>query len=501
MKKRLTLLLLIISGLTNAQVAITGKDVDFNVRIVADKLSDPWSIAIAPDHHIWATEAKGYKVLRIDPASGKKQVLLDLNAMKNFPRYDQIPDSVDHAKPWPQGGLMGMAVHPALLTGKPYVFLAYVYHFDGAASNNDGGLPDAKGYHFQIRLVRYTYDQLAAKLLSPVVMCDSIPGSSDHNGGRLMIAPHGDKDYLFYSAGDMGAGQFANGGRTNKAQDVNSYEGKILRFNVEPDADATIYDKWIPNDNPFNAQRQNAVWSVGHRNPQGLAAAVISGQQRLYSTEHGPYSDDEINLIEKGHNYGHPLVIGYDDGNYDGLAASVSANKALPGRWHTTYPLIDSEQQNAKAMGEKYRNPMVSLDPTAKIILERLFQSVIKPDKKNQEWHSYAPSAIAVYTSTAIPGWKNSLLIPTLKEGALLRIKLDTSGKKAVSNIYTYIKGNVRYRDIAVSTDGAKIYLAVDSSAVTSGPSKENPQKIAYRGCIIELAYKGIFKEPAKTEE
>jgi len=501
MKKRLTLLLLIISGLTKAQVAITEKDVDFDVHIVADKLSDPWSIAVAPDHHIWATEAKGYKVLRIDPASGKKQVLLDLNAMKNFPRYDQIPDSVDQAKPWPQGGLMGMAVHPALLTGKPYVFLAYVYHFDGAESINNGGLPDAKGYHFQIRLVRYTYDQLAAKLISPVVMCDSIPGSSDHNGGRLMIAPYEDKDYLFYSAGDMGAGQFANGGRINKAQDVNSYEGKILRFNAEPDTDAAIYDKWIPNDNPFNDRRQNAVWSVGHRNPQGLAAAIISGQQMLYSTEHGPYSDDEINLIEKGHNYGHPLVIGYDDGNYDGLAASVSANKALPGLWHTTYPLITSEKQNAEAIGEKYHNPIVSLDPTSKIILERLFKSVITSDKKDQEWNSYAPSGIAVYTSTAIPGWKNSLLIPTLKGGALLRIKLDTSGKKAASNIFTYIKGNVRYRDIAVSADGKKIYLAVDSSAVTSGPSKENPQKISYRGCIIELSYKGIFKEPAKTEE
>jgi len=500
MNIKFTFLLVLIYGLAQAQVAITEKDVDFQVRVVADKLSDPWSIAIAPDQFIWTTEAKGYKVLRVNPADGTKQEVLDLNRMKNFPRYDKISDSIDHGKPWPQGGLMGLAIHPGFITGNPYVFLAYVHHFDGAEQNNDGGVPGTKGYFFKIRIVRYTYDQVSAKLVSPLVLCDSVPASSDHNGGRLLISTDGAKHYLFYSAGDMGAGQFANGGRNNNAQNVNSYEGKILRFNVEPDPDPALYDKWIPNDNPFNTQIQTAVWSVGHRNPQGLATAIINAKRMLYSTEHGPYSDDEINLIDKGGNYGHPLVIGYDDGNYDGLAASVSVNQKLPGVWHTTYPFISSEKENAKNIGVMYRNPIVSLDPTAQKVLAKLFQSVVTGNK-NEEWNSYAPSSVAVYTSSVIPGWKNSLLIPTLKGGALLRIKLDTTGKKAVSNIYTYVKGNVRYRDIAISPDGSKIYLAVDSSSVTSGPSKENPQKISYRGCIIELSYKGPFKEPARRED
>ncbi|SDZ80689.1 PQQ-dependent sugar dehydrogenase [Pedobacter hartonius] len=189
-------------------------------------------------------------------------------------------------------------------------------------------------------------------------------------------------------------------------------------------------------------------------------------------------------------------VIGYADGNYDGLAASVSTNTGLPGMWHTTYPLIGSEIQNARAMGLNYRNPVVSLDPAQPETMKKLFRSIIST--KDQEWDSYAPSSIAVYTSSAIPGWKNSVLIPTLKVGALLRIKLDTAGNKAASNIYSYVKGNVRYRDIAISPDGLKIYLAVDSSSVTSGPSKENPQQISYRGCIIELSYKSIHKGPAK---
>ena len=497
MKPSIISLLLLVSIISRAQIPVNEKDVNFDLRIVADKLSDPWSIVIAPDQYIWATEAKGYRVLRINPSNGEKQQLLDLNSEKNFGRYDKIPDHIDHGKPWPQGGLMGMALHPGLTTGSPYVFLAYAYHFNGAQQDNDGGEPNSGGYFYKIRIVRYSYDQASAQLIRPIIICDSIPGSSDHNGGRLMIATQGKKEYLFYSAGDMGAGQFANGGRTNHAQSTTSYEGKILRFNIEPDTDPGVYDRWLPNDNPFNTTRQSAVWSLGHRNPQGLAFAVINGQEMIYSTEHGPYSDDEINLIERGCNYGHPLIIGYADGNYDGLAASVSTNKALPGIWHTTYPLIDSEVRNARAIGPNYRNPIVSLDPAPKETMNKLFRS-INSNKKDQEWNSYAPSSIAVYTSSAIPGWKNSVLIPTLKGGALLRIKLDTSGKKAAGNIYSYVKGNVRYRDIAISPDGLKIYLAVDSSSVSSGPSKENPQQISYRGCIIELSYKGLYKEPAK---
>src|SRR4028119_2540937 len=101
--------------------------------------------------------------------------------------------------------------------------------------------------------------------------------------------------------GDMGSGQFDNANRPNRVQDLKSYEGKILRFNTEVDGDRDASEGWIPNTNPF----KNAVWTSGHRNPQGLAFAA----GKLYSCEHGPYSDDEVNLIEKGANYGHPLVI------------------------------------------------------------------------------------------------------------------------------------------------------------------------------------------------
>lgn len=92
------------------------------MRIVADKLSDPCEIAYGPNNYLWVTESKNYLVSRIDPAGGKKELLLDLNAKRLFPGYDQIGKE-QGGKPWPQGGLVGMALHPELLSGKPYVYL------------------------------------------------------------------------------------------------------------------------------------------------------------------------------------------------------------------------------------------------------------------------------------------------------------------------------------------------------------------------------------------
>lgn len=484
-----TFIIIIITGNIPlfAQALRTPAKEEFKIRVVADKLSDPWSIRYGPDEQLWVTESKNYKVWRIDPRSGSKTQLLDLEGERVFPRYDQLDDKQDGGKPWPQGGLMGMALHPDLLRGKPYVYLTYIYDFKGAKAKGDGGLLAYKGFHYTGRLVRYTYDAVGGKLLSPVVLCDSIPASSDHNGGRLLIAPNDGKPYLYYSIGDMGAGQFANGGRQNKAQDKNSYEGKILRFNTEPDGDKDAFDRWIPNDNPFNASRQNAVWSMGHRNPQGLTYGLVNGKGMLYSVEHGPYGDDEINLIQRGGNYGHPLVIGHNDGNYDGMAASVSDHAEIPGKWHTSYPLIVSEKQNAAALGAAYQDPLKSMYAIPHERLEALFSKLVKGEE--QEWEAYGPSSIALYSSDGIPGWKNSLLITTLKGSALLRFKLNETGKLIDKEPQVYVKGKVRYRDLAVSPDGKKIYLSADNGAVSSGPSEQHSDEVSYKGCILELTY------------
>lgn len=461
----------------------------FSGKVIASKLSNPWTIIYGPDNYLWITEGNSYEVSRIDPVNHTKIVLANLTDKRQFPRYDKMPKSLSGEKPWPQNGLMGMALHPKLLSGSPYVYVSYIYHFAGANKEGNGCAVNYGGCLFTTAIVRYKYNIQSQRLENPVMICDTIPASNDHNGGRLLIAPVDGKDYLFYSVGDMGAGQFNNGGRPNHAQQPGSYEGKILRFNLQPDADKGTYDQWIPNDNPFNTTgRQNAVWTTGHRNPQGLAYAVIGGKGHLYSSEHGPYSDDEINIIEKGKNYGHPLVIGYADGNYNGLAAGVSDRESLPGVWHTTYPFITDEKENVKQIGpDKYRDPLKTLYPNSGSFLQLLFEQV--QHGKDTQWPSEAPSSIAVYTSSVIPGWKNSLLIPTLKGGKLIRLKLDEQGEKIISDTINYFKGKERYRAIAVSPSGDRLYLSVDSSNVTSGPSKENPQKIMCSGCIIEYTY------------
>jgi hypothetical protein len=113
-------------------------------------------------------------------------------------------------------------------------------------------------------------------------------------------------------------------------------------------------------------------------------------------------------------------------------------------------------------------------------------------------WQSEAPSSIEVYTSSAIPGWQNSVLIPTLKGGKLIRYQLNSAGNNMVSDTINYFIGRNRYRDIAISPDGRKIYLAVDSSNVSSGPSSINLRLSTNRGSILEFTYQGMKTASAR---
>lgn len=468
----------------------------FSVRIVKEHLSDPWEVTYGPDDHLWITEAKSYQLGRINPQTGDKTVLLDLSSERNFPRYDQEGEE-ENSKPWPQGGLMGMALHPDLLHDKPFVYLAYVYNFEGANHEGDGCEPNYGGCYFSTKIVRYEYDPESITLANPMTICDTIPGSDDHNSGRMTIGTMEGTNYLFYTVGDMGAGQYDNMGRQNNAQRTDVYEGKVLRFLLEPDEDTDPYERWIPDDNPFNTEKQNAVWSYGHRNAQGIVFAITGGTGKLYSSEHGPFSDDEINIIEKGKNYGHPFIIGYPDNNYNGLSGAASKHEWLPGEWNTSLPTIGKELEHAEAIGpEHYRAPIYSFLPSDNQFL-RSIMSEIKEGEEEEEpsWPAYPPGSIDVYTSEAIPGWKNSLLIPVLKKGSLIRLPLSPSGDAVGGPPSTYFLADMRYRDLAISADGLKLYVAVDSTDETSGPSEEQGENgdngSTCRGCILEFTYEG----------
>jgi glucose/arabinose dehydrogenase len=110
---------------------------------------------------------------------------------------------------------------------------------------------------------------------------------------------------------------------------------------------------------------------------------------------------------------------------------------------------------------------------------------------RRAEWISEAPSSIDVYTSAAIPGWKNSLLITALKTGKLIRLQLNDKGDKVVGDTLTYFKDVARYRDLALSPDGKKIYLCLDRSNQTSGPTQGKQNQNNCSGCIVEFTYKG----------
>ncbi len=214
------------------------------ITVIAEGLDVPWGVAFLPGGDILVTERPGR--------------LLRIGADQN----EYVIAGVRHRG---EGGLLGVAVHPNF-TQNRWIYLYFTTAEGGSVTN---------------RIERYVLDDDA--LIDETEILAGIPGSTNHDGGRLAFGPDGK---LYATTGDAE--------RTANAPDTDSLAGKILRLND---------DGSIPGDNPFG----NAVWSYGHRNPQGLA---WDGQGKLWSTEHGrsiPLSGyDELNLIQKGGNYGWP---------------------------------------------------------------------------------------------------------------------------------------------------------------------------------------------------
>lgn len=225
---------------------------------IYENLDTPWAVVFLPDGGMLVTERKG---------------TVRLNG--------QIIATLKNVREIGEGGLMGIAVHPDF-DSNHYVYLYYTY---SAAGNNTSN-----------RVVRMTLKNNV--LGEEKIIVDSIPGASNHNGGRIKFGP--DK-YLYITTGDAQD--------PSRAQDRNSLSGKILRVTDE--------GKKAPG-NPFD----NLVYSYGHRNPQGLAWDA-NGQ--LYATEHGRSGIqsglDELNRIDAGKNYGWPDIEG--DETRAGMERSV----------------------------------------------------------------------------------------------------------------------------------------------------------------------------------
>lgn len=325
-------------------------DATVDIQILSQNLSFPWEITWGPDNMIWMTE-RGGKISRVNPATGAAATVIIITDVKSTG----------------EGGLLGMALHPSFTTS-PYVFV--VYNYD-------------KGGTYMEKVVRYTYTGSA--LTSPTIILDNIPASSIHNGSRLLIT----SDLkLFITTGDAS--------NQPSAQNLTTVSGKILRINL---------DGTVPADNPVPG---NPLWSYGHRNPQGLVFA----NDRLYSSEHGPDKDDEINVIIKGRNFGWPAVNGFC--NETAEQSFCSANNVV--------------------------QPLTSWTPTI------------------------AVSGMDYYNDDAIPQWKNSLILATLKDQTLYQLKLSTDGNK-IEGSKELISGTYgRLRDVCVSPNGT-VYVATSNGS------------------------------------
>lgn len=316
---------------------------------IVSGLDVPWEITWGPDNYIWMTE-QGGTVSKVNPKTGKRTVVLN------------VPDVYRKRSM----GLLGMAVSPDFKR-YPYIFLDYTYLKDSNVVS---------------RLVRYTIQD--DTLTAPLVLLEDIPGGNGHNGSRIAITGDGK---LMLSTGD--ATVSAN------AQNTSSVSGKVLRLNM---------DGTIPQDNPIPG---SPVWSWGHRNIQGLAFGYDG---TLYSSEHGDATDDEVNIIKKGENYGWPNVQGYSDGPEE----------------------MDFVKET------NITEPLKAWTPTI------------------------APAGINYYGSAAIPEWNHSLLLTTLKGSSLYVLKLDKKGGVIASEMVFFNQDFGRIRDVCVSPSG-EIYISTSN--------------------------------------
>lgn len=350
---------------TVAEAAETARIVEadglrLRLEPIAGPLANPWGLAFLPGGGMLVTERPGR--LRLIDEAGR----LDPRPIAGVPGV------------WArgQGGLLDVALAPDFATSR-LVYLSYATPLgDGAATRVARG-----------RLVDGRLEGLEV-----VVTADPPGGTGRHFGSRLVFGRDGK---LYVSTGDRG--------QMDRAQKLDDLAGTILR--VEPDGR-------IPADNPFvgRAGVRPEIWAYGIRNAQGMALNPWTGE--LWEHEHGARGGDEVNVIEKGANYGWPLVTHGVD--YTGLP--IGRGKTMPG----------------------VNDPLHVWVP------------------------SIAPSGMAFYDAELIPGWKGSLLVGALAARMLVRLELD--GRRVVRE-HRLLEDEIgRIRDVRVGPDGA-VYLLTDAAA------------------------------------
>jgi glucose/arabinose dehydrogenase len=329
----------------------------FTVQKLYDKLRNPWGMAWLPDGRLLITDRSG-------------EILVFKNDQFTGEKLSGVPAVFNKG----QGGLMDIQLHPNYAQNN-WIYITYSKPVSGGATTA------VMRFKLQGNQLVEQQDIFLAK---PYLSADY------HFGSRIVFDKNG---FMYVSVGERGT--------QPKVQQLDNDHGKIHR----------IYDDGrIPTDNPFAGQQgaKASIWTYGHRNQQGMA--YDAANDRIWSVEHGPKGGDELNLIQKGKNYGWPKT-SYGI-NYDG--SILTEHKEMEG----------------------VENPVRYWVP------------------------SIAPCGMMLVTSDRYPGWKGNLLVGALAFRLIARVQLSDTKYVKEENL---IKDTARVRHVAQSPDGY-IY------AITEGP-------------------------------
>ncbi len=364
---------LISGALSGSSLALAA---DVTVQVLQDKLSHPWAVAFLPDNRTLLITERTGQLRSWQPESGLSQPI----------------QGVPQVWAERQGGLLDVVLAPDFAQSRR-VWLSYT---TADASGRAGGVVG--------------YGQLSEdrqKLNGFRVVLEQMPKLSGgaNLGTRLAFDRQG---FLYVAFGD----NFVS----SSARQLDKLSGKIVRLTQEGR---------VPQDNPF-VRKEGArpeIWSYGVRNPQGLA--LNPWTQQMWESEHGPRGGDEVNRLEKGHNYGWPLATWGID--YSGQPVPEAQGTHVAG---TDQPLF---------------------------------------------WWKVSPaiSGMAFYNSTRFPQWKNALFIGALKEKSLIRLRVE--GDRVTEEERLLTDRNERIRDVRQGPDGWLYVLTDEASGklLRVGPETE----------------------------
>ncbi len=332
----------------------TSEKLTYGVDTIATNLNNPWGIAFLPDGRILVTERAGEVLVFQDGKLLSEKI--------------QIPDVFAQG----QGGLLDIKLHPDY-DKNGWIYLSY-------AKKGEGGGGTV--------IVRTKMEGNKFAALEQLFSAQPLTDAGAHFGSRIAFDGKG---YMFFSSGERGTKE--------NAQKLSNHLGKIMRLHD---------DGKVPTDNPFvkTAGAKPEIWSYGHRNPQGLVYDLDT--ETLWNHEHGPRGGDELNKVEKGKNYGWPVI---------------------------TY-------------GINYDSTIIT-DKTEMVGMEQPVTYWVP---------SIAPCGMAQVKGDKYTGWKNSLLIGALSHQLVARVEV-ADGKYVKQE--KLLDKMARVRAVVESPDGF-IYVATE---------------------------------------